>query len=225
MKNLNVEPIFNQFHCEGNFVSAEPTGNGHINDTFLATSDTPKQYIIQRINHNIFKDPVALMENIESVCTHLRTKALATGGDADREVLSLIPTKTGKSYVRDAEGYYWRTYVFITDAISYDIVPDNDLFYHAAYKFGEFQKLLLDFDASRLHETIPYFHHTKNRLEKFKEALQNNIANRAHLVQEEIDFVLSHEKDAALLLRSEERRVGKDCTTLCRTLWSPGHST
>lgn len=200
MNIQTLDQIINQFVFEGTLTLAEPTGNGHINDTFLVVTDAPKQYILQRINHHIFKDPVALMENIVAVCNHVSDKVKASGGDLSREVLTLIPTTENKSYFIDDEGYYWRAFVFITDAVSYDMVPSNEVFYNAAHKFGEFQKFLLDFDASVLHEIIPYFHHTKNRFANFLEALKNDTVGRANSVQAEIDFVLAHEKDASILV-------------------------
>ncbi|MDA3733274.1 aminoglycoside phosphotransferase family protein [Niameybacter massiliensis] len=204
MNTFNADKVFSHFQFEGELVSITPTGNGHINDTFLVTTNAPKNYILQRINHHIFKSPETLMENIEAVCAHLQQKVLAEGGDIEREVLTLIPTHAHTSYFLDNEGYYWRAYVFITDAISYDIVPNNTVFYNAAYKFGEFQRFLLDFDASKLYETIPYFHHTKNRFNNFLHALENDCVRRAKTIPAEIDFVLSHEQDASSLIELYE---------------------
>ncbi|MCK5844301.1 MAG: hypothetical protein KAG97_06310, partial [Victivallales bacterium] len=51
------------FPLYGDYVSSEPYGSGHINDTYVVVYDqggTPVRYIFQRINHTIFKDPIGL---------------------------------------------------------------------------------------------------------------------------------------------------------------------
>lgn len=203
-----LQHLCEQFEFDGAITHLGPTGNGHINDTFLVETQMNKKYILQRINHHIFKDPQKLMENIEKVCNHVKHKVEEVGGDVSREVLTLIPTKDKKYYVQDEVGYYWRAYVFITGALSYDVVPSNEIFYNCAKAFGLFQKRLADFNAEELYETIPYFHHTKNRFENFMKALENNQANRKDLVKEEIDFVLAHKSDTEVLLNLyEEGRV------------------
>ena len=60
-----VKAIANQFRIEGEVVSAERYGSGHINDTRLVITKTEngeKQYILQKINKNVFKDPATLMQ-------------------------------------------------------------------------------------------------------------------------------------------------------------------
>src|SRR5690242_11362921 len=62
------------FAIEGELGGAAPYGSGHINDSYRAIflrNGSPSSYILQRINRRIFKNPVALMENIERVTSHL----------------------------------------------------------------------------------------------------------------------------------------------------------
>ena len=188
------------FELDGEVVKVEPTGNGHINDTFLAQTDRGTCYILQRINHHIFKEPPKLMANIEKVTVHLMNKVLARQGDPLREVLTLIPCIDGGVYRQDEEGYYWRAYTFITDALSYDVVPNNEIFYNCAKAFGQFQKDLADFDPSELSETIPYFHHTPTRFSNFVKALEKDSEQRAGDIKEDIQFVLNHEADTNKLV-------------------------
>lgn len=195
-----LNQMVSKFKFEGTVKGTEPTGNGHINDTYLVTMEDGTRYILQRINHHIFKQPIELMENIEKVCNHVRAKIEATGGDVSREVLTLIPTVENKTYVQDEVGYYWRAYAFITDSVSYDVVPSNEIFYNCAKTFGTFQKLLTDFDASSLYETIPYFHNTKNRFKNFMAAYEKDALGRSEFVKDEIQFVLDHKADTERLL-------------------------
>lgn len=194
------QEVLKGFRFLGEAVSMEPYGSGHINDTFLVTmKPTGKRYILQRMNTNIFKNPLELMENIINVTTHLRRKIIENNGDPERETLNLILTAQDKPYYVDSQGSFWRAYGFIEDAISYDAVEKPDDFYQSAVAFGNFQCLLSDFSAESLHETIPGFHDTKKRFEVFKEAVEKDRMGRAWGVAEEIKFVLDHEDVANIL--------------------------
>ena len=107
------------------------------------------------------------MENILGVTSFLRKKIIENGGDPERETLNVIPTKDGNSYFVDSEGEYWRCYNFIEGATSYDQVESEEDFYQSAVSFGNFQRLLADYPAETLHETIKGFHDTKARFETF----------------------------------------------------------
>lgn len=193
--------VAHNFKFEGSVQTILPTGNGHINDTLLVTTDADKKYILQRINKNIFKAPKEVMENIERVLSHLKAKLEHVPGiNLDRELLNLIYTTSGDCFYVDKNGDFWRSYLFIEDTISYDLVPNPSIFYSCAKKFGEFQNLLADFDASVLHEAIPNFHNTPVRYESFLKALEANVAGRAKDIQDEINFILARKEDAYALM-------------------------
>ncbi len=181
------------FALEGEYVSAEPYGSGHINDTFLLEmkkeGGAGKKYILQRINHGIFKNPEALMENILGVTSYVRERIIERGGDPERETLNLVLTKEGKAYYRDSIGSYWRVYRFIEGARTYDKVLNSRDFYESAVAFGNFQSLLADYAAGSLHETIPAFHDTAKRYENFLQVLKEDCKGRAKELEEEIQFV------------------------------------
>ena len=189
-KNLNLAAIMEQFSIDS---GALPYGNGHINDTFVITSH-PK-YILQRINTDIFKSPEELMENIEKVTVAIKKKLVEKGADPSRGTLTIVKTKDGKNFYKDSDGSCYRVFLFIDDAVSYDRVESEKILYGAAKSFGEFQRMLSDFDASELHETIPDFHNTPKRFENLKAAIAADRANRRESVKEEIDFALSFEKE------------------------------
>jgi len=181
----------------GTFVEDMPWGNGHINDTFLLVFEGEDKktirYILQRMNKNIFKEPEKLMENIEGVTSYLRKIIIENGGDPERETMNVIPTKENKSFYVDSKGDYWRGYVFIEDSTSYDKVERKEDFYECAVAFGNFQRLLADYPAATLHETIKGFHDTKARFAVFKQAVADDVCGRAASVQDEINFVLERE--------------------------------
>ncbi|MHB9137879.1 MAG: phosphotransferase enzyme family protein [Victivallaceae bacterium] len=198
----DIRKISESFEIYGDYVSAAPYGSGHINDTYRAAfrqGGSTIHYIFQRINHNIFKNPPALMENIERVTTHIFNK-IKGGKDATRHTLVIIKTKSGKTYHQDADGNFWRVYVFIEKAKTYDVIEHDSQAYQAARAFGEFQKTLVDLPGARLHETIPNFHNTPKRFEALEQAIAADVAGRAKLASKEIDFVLKRKADASLLL-------------------------
>ncbi len=195
--------VAEKFEIEGSTEAIEPHGNGHINDTFLLTCRQPSEeicrYILQRMNHEVFKDPKALMENIVGVTTFLQKKIMEHGGDPKREALNVIPVREGGFYYQAEDGTFWRMYRFVEDAASYDVVERPEDFYESAVAFGHFQKLLADYPAESLHESIPDFHNTVDRLQKFKKAVAKDCMHRAKEVAEEIQFVLDREDDCHVL--------------------------
>ncbi len=152
--------------------------------------------ILQRMNREIFTKPVELMENVVGVTSYLREKIIERGGDPERETLNVIPAKDGKAYFVDSKGEYWRSYKFITDATCYDRVEKTEDFYESAVAFGNFQRLLADYPAATLHETIKGFHDTRARFQVFKNAVEQDVCGRADSVRKEIEFVLAHEETA-----------------------------
>lgn len=198
----DIRTISKSFEIYGDYITAEPYGSGHINDTYRASFNqggTPVNYIFQRINHNIFKNPPALMENIDRVTTHIFNK-LTGSADATRHTLVIIRAKDCKVYHQDADGNFWRVYVFIEKAKTYDVIEKEEQAYQAARAFGEFQKTLVDLPGARLHETIPDFHNTPKRFEALERAIASDAAGRVKLAGPEIDFVLKRKGDASLLL-------------------------
>ncbi len=193
------------FQLPGVFVSAAPYGSGHINDTYAAVYDEGEtvRYIFQRINHTIFKDVPALMANIQRVTQHIRMK-LQEGGadDIHRRVLTLIPTRDGGVFHVDAAGNYWRVYVFIEGAQTFDVIETPSQAHEAAKAFAGFQKLLADLPGPRLHETIPDFHHTRKRFDALRAAIDADVCNRAAAMQPEIAWIGAREAMVDVLPRA-----------------------
>lgn len=198
----NVRGVAQQFEIPGEFVSAAPYGSGHINDTYCVVfnqAGPQVRYILQRINHLVFKNPVALMENISRVTQHLGRK-FAGASDASRRALALIPARDGKPYHHDEADNCWRVYLFIEQARTYDAVETPAQAFQAAQAFGLFQKMLADLPAPRLHATIPDFHHTPKRFLALEKAIAADAVNRAALARPEIEFALRHKAMTGVLL-------------------------
>lgn len=205
----NIDEIINKFEFGGDFLSIEPFGCGHINSTyaiyFKFINKRPIRYILQKINTSIFKNPHELMENINSVTTHLKNKTIEAGGNPEQETITVVKTKDNELLYKDSEGNHWRAYIFIEDATCYQTVERPILFYNAAKAFGKFQRLLSDFPANKLFEVIPNFHNTTNRYKDFITAVEQNISGRADSVQAEIQFVKDRENDCNVFVNLIEK--------------------
>ncbi len=199
--------ILDQFTLAEKVVSAEPFGNGHINDTLKVTNEKGEiKYVLQRINHLIFTNVDMLQNNINTVTTHIREKLKAKGeNDIDRKVLTFLPTKDGKPYYFDGDSY-WRVCLFIPNSKSYEEVTP-ELSYEAGKAFGDFQSMLSDLPEGSLGETIPNFHNMEFRLQQFHDALKANAAGRLEEVKDLIEEV--EKRAEAMCIQERLYREGK----------------
>lgn len=194
-----MEQVLDLFRLNGRPVSCDPYGEGHINLTFLAVTDTGKRYILQRLSRAAFHDIPGLMGNVAAV-----TEFLAARSPDPRSSLHLIPTLDGRSFCRDSEGEFWRVYDFVEDSLCLQTPETPEDFYQSAVAFGQFQCRLRDFPAETLCETIPNFHNTPDRYRKFHLAVDADAAGRLSSVLPEVRFLLDREEKGGTLQRLRE---------------------
>lgn len=196
--------ISKEFQIYGEILHAELCKIGHINETYTATYDqggTRVRYVHQKINQNVFKKPAEVMDNFVRVTSHIRRKLEeAREKELTRRVLTIVPTREGRSYFQDEDGNYWRTFVFVERVRTFETVETPKQAYQAARAFGEFQEQLVDLPG-RLHETIPDFHNTRKRFDALAAAIDEDRSNRAESAKEEIKFALSQEKIVDVILK------------------------
>jgi Ser/Thr protein kinase RdoA (MazF antagonist) len=191
-----------QFAVTGAFVDVIPWGNGHIHDTYRVEFDAAGRqefHVLQRINTHVFPRVTELMENVARVTAHMEEYA-AQKADNARRVSRLIPTRDGRTWIRDAQGECWRMFGFIAGARSVDRVESAEQCYRAAQAFGEFQRHLIRLPQPRLHDTIPDFHHTPKRFAALERAIAADAAGRANTAKAEIEFALARKPITCLLL-------------------------
>ena len=202
--STGLAEITQAFPLFGRFCRGVPYGSGHINDTFAVTFDqagTLVRYILQRINRRIFTDVPSLMENVRRVTAHIGEKVCdGNGQDLSRRALTVVAAHDGNPYHQDAEGDFWRCYLFIEAATTHDLITSPKQAAEAAKIFGEFQGMLVDLPGERLHETIPFFHHTRRRFDTLLQVLATDAHNRATAVRDEIAFVTAREAMVDVLL-------------------------
>jgi len=194
----NIESIVKQFKIEGTFKSADIFGSGLINTTYkLVTEEDEKpNYLLQIINHHIFKNVPELTKNIKRVTDHIRGKlATVPGVDLERQVLTPIDTFDGLGFVKDEAGNYWRVFLFIDNTRSYDKLENGNQAFQGGKAFGQFQKMLSDLPGEPLYPVLPDFHNTEMRILNFIERVKANPVNRLAEVQEEVDFLMERSEE------------------------------
>lgn len=184
-----MQDVLNHFQVEGELIGIKPVSLGNINHTYVVKyreKDQEKRYLLQEVNHYVFKNPTQVMENIEKVTSFLKEKLKE---DKKHTTLAFTPTKEGKYLYITKEKQYFRLCDFIENSVSYNSTTDTEIVKEAGKAFGNFQKLLADFPIEQLHEVIPGFHNTAKRYQQFKEDIQKDAVGRVKEVKEEIEFI------------------------------------
>ena len=207
MNDKDRVEIFKQFDIYGDLQSFQAFGKGHINNTYLSVwnqAGTQVRYTHQRINKHVFTKPAEVVENIRHITEHIAAKLAAdtdikanVGGyflvedtiSASRRVLTLVPTKDGRFFYVDRDGEYWRTYLFIEKASTFEQMDSPALAHKVGAAVGIFQQQLSDYSGPPLHETIPDFHNMHSRYEQLDRAVALNTAGRLETVREELAFL------------------------------------
>ncbi len=201
---IRLEDAIAAFEFPGVIVGAVRYGNGHVNDTFCVyvqlEDGTPERYILQRINTNTFKDPVGLMNNITSVTDFIAEAAEKNDEDPKRSTMTVLRTRDGENFYTDSDGGAWRLYLFVADTYFLETVERPTQFFQSARAFGNFQRLLNDFPAEKLKETIPNFHDTRVRFQNLEKAIAADSQNRVKDVQAEIEFARAREEHTHRLM-------------------------
>ena len=205
-EELQIREVCNRFMLQGEYRGYTVINSGHINTTYKVDffrDNEIKDYILQRINTYVFKEPVGMMDNISSVTEYIRAKIKATGVSAKRYVLHYSRTEDGQYYTTLPDGGFWRCCRFIDDSVSF-LKPENAQIVEESGKaFGEFEAFLSDYPVEKLNIVIPHFHNTVMRYETFKKAVADDLAGRAREVKGEIQGYLDLEEIATKLYRMQ----------------------
>ncbi len=197
-----IDETISAYSHIGVTVSCEKYGSGHINDTHLLVTESGRRYILQRINHDIFKNPEGMMSNLSLVTRHIAGKAREYGKDPQRVTLTVVTTDNGKDFYRDSIGSYWRLYDFVEDTVAKDRLESGFEFEMCGEAFGEFLCMLEDFDPEQLFDVIPNFHNTPWRYENLMRAVHADTHGRVKEVLPEIEFCMERAEFAKTLERA-----------------------
>ncbi len=148
MTSTAIEDIVSRFKVHGKMISARPFGSGHINDSWRVITSTHNSYLLQKVNHFVFKNVPGLMNNLVNVTRHLKEKLKSIpGSDPEKQVLTLVENNDNGYFIQDASGNYWRVFLFLNNTKSYDQVLTEKQAFEGGKAFGLFQALLADMDT------------------------------------------------------------------------------
>ena len=205
-----IREIAKMFNFKGEFVGYEENNQGNINTTYILVyneNGVIRKYLLQKINSNVFTEPYLVMKNIELVTNQIKKK-LEEENDSVHKTLNIIKTMNDENsftYInKDGEKEYFRAFDYIEGCISYDSLKDAEdpvkLAYEAGKSFGLFQRLLNDFPANILGETIKDFHNTKKRFNDLLLSIENKVTNRAIKYSNEIIDLISMIKECSVIV-------------------------
>jgi len=201
-----LNEVLQAFDFGAPVVGAVRYGKGHINDTFCVHTQPEtaacRRFILQRMSAAAFKHPDELMSNITGITDFLGQEIDRMGGDRSRETMTVLRPRNGQPFYTDGEGGAWRVYTFVERTICYQSAETPELFAASGRAFGKFQRLLKDYPAATLYETIPHFHDTEDRLNKLKAAIAADPMGRLKDCQPEIDFVMARQSDCSVALQA-----------------------
>ena len=208
MTKNKINLLKEKFMLQGEFRSVELMTNGHINKTYkmcFFRDGEIKTYILQKINTYVFKNPIAVMDNISGITEYIRAKIKEKNPTAKRNVLHYQQTVDGLYYFIDDNGGFWRCYRYIDDSVTYNVTDNLKAIEESGKAFGEFPMYLADYPIDKLHIAIPHFHNTVMRYETFKKSIAEDICGRAEGVREEIDGYLALEETATAMYKMQQR--------------------
>ena len=206
-KILDVCRVFN---IRGEYRYFEVINSGHINTTYCVyffRNGELKDYILQKVNTYVFKNPIEVMENISSVTEYIRAKIKATGVTAKRSVLHYSVTEEGEYYTFMPDGEFWRCCRFIDDSVSFEQTDDLTIIEESGKAFGAFQMHLIDYPVEKLHIVIPHFHNTVNRYNDLRIAAEKNAAGRLDEVRDALEGYLQLEELATKTYRQQKQGI------------------
>ena len=187
MRNPDLKNLFTRFKVSGTWLDGTPAGSGLIHVTYLihtAEAEEP-DYILQKINNQVFPCVTEMMDNIQKVTDHIRSKKMS---DGEQRFLEVIRTHSDKTFFIDSEGCYWRMFKKIEPGISYDVVTNENIAREAGRAFGQFIADLKDFPVDALFPVLPDFHSIELRYEQLRKAIQRNPLGRDKVSEDEINF-------------------------------------
>ena len=176
--------ILNAFELDAAHCSIKAFGSGLINTTWKISNGNV--YILQRVNDAVFKNPVAIAQNIRLLGEYLNQEHPAYF------FTQPVKTKTGGDLFFLPEHGYFRLFPFVPHSHSIDVVTTTKQAYEAAKQFGRFTRLLSHFNTTRLQATIPDFHNLSLRQQQFVTALEKGNGNRISIASGSIDRAKQH---------------------------------
>lgn len=177
--------ILSKFGLDEKHCSVHPFGSGLINHTWKVDNER-HSFILQRINHNVFKQPCHISENLRLIADYCKQH--------HPQYLFIAPVQTtsNEEMVEDREHGYFRLFPFVANSHTVDVVDTPRQAFEAARQFGKFTRLLAGLDINKLQTTLPHFHNLTLRYEQFQQALSNGDKEKIAASSDAIRFLQQH---------------------------------
>lgn len=199
--------IAEHFATRRQVIDVREFGNGNINDTYLVTTDIDateeKQFVLQRINTQVFRQPMLIMQNMRTLTEHMRRRAREEGHRW--EMPRVLPAHDGQDFYLDGEGNFWRAISYVHGAQSFDTIKDISHAREVGYALGTFQYLISDLPTDRLADTLEGFHITPRYLLNFDRAFSQNGFNYSAEVKRCVAFVEQRRSFSTVLEDAREQ--------------------
>ncbi len=179
-KNVELNELLKNFSITRKTYEFQGINQGYINDTYLVLDNQYPLYILQRVNHNVFKDVHGLMGNIANAFQHLE--------DDNYTAIELLKTESDNSYYKDEKTGYWRLMSYINNTTAYDNATDTNIAFEAGRVVGKFNQLLAEASLDKYVDTIPNFHNLPLREKQFEESIQSAKAEKLETAKNAISF-------------------------------------
>lgn len=174
--------LLSLYGLKENLCTITHLGNGLINNTWKINCGD-EEYILQRINQNVFKEPYNLIDNTRKLSEYFKKN------HPDYLFIAPLLSTNNEDFVIDPEKGYYRMFPFVRDSYTCDTLSKSSLAFEAAQQFGRFTKMLSGFDPSQLHITLPDFHNLTLRHQQFESAIRKGNPERIAQSAESIEFL------------------------------------
>jgi Ser/Thr protein kinase RdoA (MazF antagonist) len=201
--------IAQQFVPSARVLELHEFGNGNINDTYLVSVEAvppeENQFVLQRINTQVFKQPRLIMQNMRLFTDHMRRRARDEALAHRWEMPRVISAADGQDFYLDPEGNFWRAISYVRGTQSFETIQDARLAYEVGYALGTFQYLISDLPVNQLSDTLEGFHIMPGYLQNFDRAFSHNGFGSGAEVKYCLQFVEERREFAHILEEARER--------------------
>jgi Ser/Thr protein kinase RdoA (MazF antagonist) len=191
--------VVERFAIDGPVSRIAPLSGGHIHDSYRVDAGD-QAFLLQRINPRVFPRPEVMLENVRAVSAYRAERLRATAADWRRRApVQIAPRSGGVADCLWDGTAWWRLFSFVDDAVVHQRVDAVAVAREAGRAFGAFLRLLADWDAAPIAESLPGFHDTARRVAELERAIAADVAGRVAGARAEIDTLLEHRSIAAAL--------------------------
>ncbi len=167
------EEVLKAYTGTNEIINVLPLDGGLINNSYKVTyKKSNETFLLQRINHQVFKKPENVQLNYQLLWKHLKTSDINFYIPEPKYFPGEVDLYWDKNY------NYWRVFEFIEDGKMLSIAENPEQAKTTAKTFAEFTLAFHDLDAGFLKESIPDFHNLSLRYKQFEDALKSKQKER-----------------------------------------------